>query len=211
MSAAEISPLGDSSRLLLVAGKNIGVDSTVEDMRQSRHHLSPESRMSVMAAALEWNPDTDILFMGGHTAGADIPSEAAAMKHFFRNRYPDIPADHLFTETQSVDTAGNAEEAARILAANPDSHYEHIGLISVGYHVENAAKLFRNFGIPVDQIIASEEKVRAIHPAMDRYVTAWHQADRVASERRKERVRSMMLPVDRKGKLLRIITSRSRG
>ena len=195
--------------LLVVLGKNIGVGATPEEIRRKPHHLSPESRMNVLAAGALWSPEVDVLFSTGQTAGSDTPSEASAMKRYFMHRYPHIPESRLLTEEQSIDTAGNAEEVARMLVERGQP-YKRIGLVTVGYHLDNAVKLFANYGVPVADKYAAEVEVRRIHPVLGRYVRLWSESERVISEYRRERVRSLLLPIDRKGKLLRQVTARTR-
>jgi uncharacterized SAM-binding protein YcdF (DUF218 family) len=129
------------------------------------------------------------------------------MKGYFMTRYPEIPESYLDTEETSIDTAGNAEEVAKMLEGLP---YKRIGLVTVGFHLDNAAKLFRNYGVAIDDKHASEEVVSEIHPVFGRYVKLWSASDRVASEYRKERIRSLMLPIDRKGRIPRLVTTLSR-
>jgi len=194
--------------MLVVLGKNIGIGSPPEAIRNNRWHLSTESRLNVIAAGELYRPGTELLFATGKTAGEDVPSEARAMRDYFDRLFPDVPEEAKQLAENSIDTAGNAEEASQMLAG---SRYGHIGLLSVGYHVENARILFENYGVTIDWAYAAEEivKERSSHHAA--YVLAWKGLSRVRAERRKERVRKVLLrTIDPKGKLLRVVTTRSR-
>lgn len=195
--------------LLIVLGKNIGVGSTPEDIRHKPRHLSQESRMNVLAAGELWTPDTDLLFSSGQTAGQGTLSEAGAMKDYLAMRHPEIPEERVFTEERSIDTAGNADEVAKLLAQKEKS-YGRVGLVTVGYHLKNAARLFQNYGVQINDKYPAEVVVRTIHPVLNRYVMLWSASDKVAAEYRRERIRAMMLSIDKRGKLLRQITTRNR-
>ena len=193
--------------LLIVLGKNLGIGSTPEDMRRRHDHLSRESRINALAAGELWTPGTDILFSGGHTAGPSTPSEAGAMRDYFMSLYPKVPGTHLLTEENSIDTAGNAEEIAKILA---ERRYKRIGLITVGYHLDNAATLLRNYGVSLTDTYASEEAMRARSNHHDSYSRKWAETERVRKEYRKEAVRKKLLVVDRKGRAVHLIAGLTR-
>ena len=204
--------------LLVVLGKNIGVDSTPNLIRERYRTygtlgaLSPESCMNVMAAGLLWTPDTDILFSSGQTAGPDVPAEAAAQKALFVELFPGVPEGHLRTEEVSLDTGGNARETAKRLDAQA-RRYRHIGLVSIGRtgHARNATWLFRNRGVPVAATHAAEAVLAQHSPEHADYVREWARTKRVAQERRKERVRSVLIhTIDPNGELLSLVTQRTR-
>ena len=199
--------------LLVVLGKNIGVGSSPEDIRNDPDYLSDDSRISALAAGEIYQSLTsgiDVLFSTGHTAGADIPAEAAAMRAFTLRHYPDIPSDRLSTEEQSIDTRTNAIEVARILTAKPN--YDRIDLMSVGFHVINAEKLFSRIGVPIHRTIASEEVVSARSEEDRMFVQTWFGSERIKKEIQKEKVRSVLLAtIDRRGRLLHAVTQHSRG
>lgn len=201
------------SDLLIVLGKNIGIGSSPEDIRNDPDHLSDDSRISALAAGMVYGSQPsgmDVLFSTGHTAGADIPSEAAAMRAFTLSHYPDIPSGRLLTEEVSNDTRTNAIEVAKLLAAKPN--YDRINLMSVSFHVVNAGKLFDRSGVRINRIIASD-KVLSDRSEKDRvFVQDWFGSERVKKEIKKEKVRSVLLAtVDRRGRLLHMVTKHSRG
>lgn len=200
------------SSLLVVLGKNIGVGSSPEDIRQDPDHLSDESRMTVQAAGILYGASAgnmDLLFSGGHTAGETVPTEAEAMQSYFRLQYPEVPETSLSTEDESIDTRTNAIEVAKILAVGPN--YDRIDLLSVFYHVSNAATLFRRLDVPIDRTYASDEIVGERSGEDRAFVHDWYGSERIAKEIQKERVRSVLLnTIDRRGRLLHAVTQRSR-
>jgi uncharacterized SAM-binding protein YcdF (DUF218 family) len=149
-----------------------------------------------------------ILFSTGKTAGEDTPSESSAMRDYLHRLFPGIPAEAVFLEEDSIDTAGNAEKVAEWLQGKK---YGRKALVSVGYHADNAATLFENYGVPIEKTYASEEVVRERSNHHAAYVMGWQGLKRVRSEYRKELVRKALLhTVDPRGKLLRRVTERSR-
>ena len=199
--------LAESPDLLIVLGKNIGIGSSPENIRHRHDHLSRESRINTTAAGELWTPGTDILFSGGQTAGLDTASEAAAMKDYFKKLYPNVPNSNLFLEEKSIDTAGNAEETTKFLSEN---HYKHIGLLTVGYHLKNARRLFENFGVNISETFAAEKTVQTRSPLHKTYITGWSDSKHVKREYKKEALRSIVLVADRKGRIVHLITTRSR-
>jgi uncharacterized SAM-binding protein YcdF (DUF218 family) len=199
--------------LLVVLGKNIGVGSSPEDIRNDPDYLSDDSRISALAAGMVYKSlpsGIDVLFSTGHTAGTDIPAEAAAMRAFTLRHYPDIPDARLLTEEVSTDTRTNAIEVAKILKAEPN--YDRIDLMSVGFHVMNARKLFDRFGVPINRTIASDEVVSERSEEDRIFVQKWFGSERIKKEVQKEKIRSVLLAtIDRRGRLLHAVTQHSRG
>lgn len=210
-SPQELAMAGEVPSLLIVVGKNIGADSDSDVIRQTPDHLSEASRFNAEAAGELWQPGTDILFSGGHTAGANVESEAEAMKRHLVEKYPHIPLANILTEEVSIDTAGNAKEVAEILDERfkkriDQRHYQHIGLVTVGYHLKNAAQLFHNFDVPVEYGYASENVLRGLSAELERRVEDWEDSPGAAGDRRNEVIRKAMLPFDTRGRLLRVLT-----
>lgn len=195
--------------LLIVLGRNIATGYSPERIRSEPDHLSNESRMNAAAAGVLYRPGMKILFSGGRTAGEDLPSEAEAMREYMLERFPDVPEDDILLDNEAVDTAGNAEGAAEILSANPES-YRRVGLLGVGYHVPNARRIFERYGIKVERQFASEDVIGGISREQEDYVDRWSRQRRIRAERGKEMIRSLILEVDPDGRMLRKITQRSR-
>lgn len=192
--------------LLIVLGKNIGVDSTAHDIRQRHDHLSIASRIIARAAGELWRPGMDIIFSTGQTAGPDIISEAAAQCDYIKTYYPEIPRIHLLTEENSVDTASNAREIAKLDLRR----YKGIGLVTVGYHLENAKTLFENWGVKIDDPYVAEDIARNHSDYYRDFIDKWLASKTVRSEYRREVWRRKLLHVDPKGRSLNLITKLTR-
>jgi uncharacterized SAM-binding protein YcdF (DUF218 family) len=206
----ESEQLSVTPDLLIVLGKNIGVRSSPEDIRNHPDHLSNESRMSVVAAGLLYEPGIQLLFSGGHTAGEDVPTEAEAMRDFLFTHFPDIPEEAVLLENNSIDTASNAEEVISMLTRPGSKHYQHINLLTVGYHLPGAQKIFDNFGVPIEQGVASETVISKLSADQEAFVEQWSHSRKVKLEKAKEAFRGLLLTVDPDGKMLRQITQKSR-
>lgn len=219
VSTGENSP--HTPDVLIVLGKNIGVGSNQEDIQADNFSLSRESRMNALAAGMLWRPGMDIIFSTGQTAPG-TPSEAEAMKRYMQIHFKDehdnplIPEENIFLEETSIDTAGNAEEVSRLLAERGKT-YNHIGLVSVGYHVPRAATLFNRYGVAIGTEYSSDQLLRSRSSRHNQLVDHWRKTPRIKNrsplnlgETGKEFVLRALLHVDRKGKALRKVTQRSR-
>src|SRR5258708_6285935 len=106
---------------LVVLGKNLGVGETHETIKSDNFHLSTDSRMNAIAAGMEWQPGLKIIFSTGVTTkgvdskGREIYSEAREMADYMKKKFPHIPNEDIILEENSIDTAGNAEEVAKIV------------------------------------------------------------------------------------------------
>lgn len=127
--------------VLIVLGKNIGVNYPPSRIRKTNYFLSPHSKLNVLAAGdLFMAGKTDrIIFSSGHTSGSAYPSEAEAMRDYLRQKFPEIPEDAVILEERSLDTWGNAKEVRKIIKQHG---FQNIGLLTVGFHLERAAFLF---------------------------------------------------------------------
>jgi len=204
---------GNSQELLIVHGKNLGVGSSAEDIRRDRFSLSRESRFNALAAGQLWHPGQDILFSSGVTVPG-LPSEAAAMRHYMDmigdlHQEARVPDDNILLQETSIDTASDAQEIAKILAGRK---YGRVILLSTGYHVANAAFLCEQYGVRIDNTVASEDIIRGRSAMHARLVERWRASGRIKKEYKKELVRSVLLhTIDPKGKLIKQITQRTRG
>ena len=170
---------------LVVLGKNIGVGSSPGTIRRDNFHLSNETRINVLAGGILYQPGMDIICSSGETAGP--PSEARAMKRYLQVHFPDIPEEHIILEEHknSIDTAGNAEEVAKIVKAKG---YKYIGLVTVGYHLNNAVTLFERYGVPIEQKFIAEDVVQERSLRHERYLKYWEETGRIKREKKKERI-----------------------
>lgn len=135
-------------KILVVLGKN-WENHTQSDERAVT--LSIDSQISALAAGWKFVKEKFdyLIFSTGKTAGEDWPSEAQAMKDFLLKNLPKekyfLPEEKIILEEISFDTAGNAEEVGKIFVDRDWSNQE-ITLMTVGYHLPRARKLFFNFG-----------------------------------------------------------------
>jgi hypothetical protein len=184
--------------LLVVLGKNLGVGSTRDDIRRDPKHLSADSRINLVAAGLLYQPGIKILLSGGQTAGKDIPSQPQSAFNFLRERFPDIPVDDIYIDETGIDTARTAQTVAEYYSGQ----FRNIALVTVGYHRNNAKKLFANWGVKLAATYDAEEIVsRGL--GLESYILAWKGLTRVKLERLKENlIRSPLLIVDRRSIIL---------
>ena len=125
-----------------------------------------------------------------------------------------IPEESIALEEASIDTAGNAEEVAKWLEAKrtlDGKEYASIGLVTVGYHIKRATKLFKNFGVPIDRKYKSEQIVAVRSPKHETLVEKWRKSGNVLVESYfKEPILRGISTFDKQGKTLRKITQKSR-
>lgn len=152
---------------LMVLGKNIGEDWTGQRIRQTRHHLSPHSRVSVLAAgvALKKGLADEVIFTITNTAGTEplspedarlshdsenaglpIPSEAELMAERFKSIFPSL-ADKASVQPWSWDTNTDAKEAKRLIQEREINPKNKLVLMTDGFHIPRAAHLFRRVGL----------------------------------------------------------------
>jgi uncharacterized SAM-binding protein YcdF (DUF218 family) len=229
---AETEPVREFSEIpqhldaLVVLGKNIGVGWTGEKIRRAgalgRGFLSGHAKLNVLAAGnlyMLGNIGT-LIFSTGQTSG--YPSESQAMKDFLIKNFPKIPDSAIILEEKSIDTAGNAEQVSRIIKEND---FKTVGVLSVGFHISNAKLLFQRYGVKVDRTFSSEDVVKnhAKNPVRfkghkepkvfnpELFVSMYRNSPNVKKEKKKELIRKFLLhTVDRRGKLIRLVTSRTR-
>jgi len=200
--------LSPETDLLVVLGKNLGAGWTAEDVQKSPDHLSVDSCINILAAGELYMPGMHILLSGGRTIGEGLESQPVAARKYLHKKYPYIPEDDVSIEETGFDTRASAEAVAFIARVHK---YKHVGLLSVGYHVKNAATLFKRWDAPLETIIASEDIVAERSKYHEDYIVAWRGLGRVSGikgEKNREKVRTVALAtVDRKGRLLRRLTS----
>lgn len=117
--------------------------------------LTPESKATAYAGAIicdKGNLDK-LIFSGGKTQGEEYPSEAELMReHIYKNISKSI-ADFITLETGSKTTWSNARNTKRILEDNVN---QKIGLLTIGYHLPRATKIFEREGFSNLIPLASE-------------------------------------------------------
>ena len=176
-------------RFVIALGKNW-------DSEQNR--LSIESRMTALAAGklLEDGVVDRVIFSGGHTAGSDMPSEGQAMLDHMGLVYKD-QVHKASVEGESLDTSRNAEYVRDSIEPDKKSL-----LLSVGYHVPRATRIFDGYGIETDPM-SSESVLADERGSMDRFLENYSRSNRHRFEVAKEGILRMINLVDRKGIMLR--------
>jgi uncharacterized SAM-binding protein YcdF (DUF218 family) len=206
---------------LIVLGHNIGAGWKGERIRQNPDNLSGHSKLSTLAAAIAFKERlTDkIIFSSGHTSGIETRSEAEAMRDFLKIRFPEIPDGAIILESNSIDTAGNAEESKKIVDQN---QFKNIGLMSTRDHLNNSIILFKRYGLRVkkENCFASEELVAKYMEKINTpekpkdpksFLEGYRKSPQVKGDRKKELIRSILLrTIDPKGKILRQVSKRTR-
>jgi uncharacterized SAM-binding protein YcdF (DUF218 family) len=183
-----------------------------------RIYLSLESKLTALAAAELYvrKKVKKIIYSGGETAGLGIngkpfPSEAEEMKKFIRIFFKkdEIPDKEIILEEKSIDTAGNAEEVGKIIKAKK---FENIGLLTVGFHLPRAKEIFKNHKVSITEYFSSEEVLKNKNLYYDNLINDYYWSTKYLTEIVKEAVGlGLVYTIDPKGKILREITSRTRG
>lgn len=198
--------------ILVVLGKNIGVERSRQQIRRNPRHLSMESKFNVRAAgqiAAAGLVHDGIIFSSGHTAGKDVASEAFAMFGYYLDRFPKNTVP-VVLEEGSFETSTNAKEVKNMLE-RPGREDATVGLITVGYHLDRAKKFFENYGVELAYWGASEDWVRQESQRHARLVSQAYTSDRVRMEEVQEQRRRIVQKFDRKGRIPQLLTRVTRG
>ena len=128
--------------------------------------LSPDALLRAYAAGLLWESGhasgvkTLLLISGGATGGSEKPSEALAIKQLIRVMFPHIPEDEIMLEDQSFNSIENARNTHKILADLREkirlSSDCPIWLVSSGYHLERAQRIFKRTGIKTVPVVETD-------------------------------------------------------
>ncbi len=169
--------------------------------------LAPESKATAYTGAFfcaKGNLDK-LIFSGGKTQGEKYPSEAELMReHIYKNISKSI-ADFITLETESKTTWSNARNTKKILE---DNISQKIGLLTIGYHLPRATKIFKREGFSNLIPFASEDYSSESYLAE---ISEYLKSFKGVSERTKEimiRAFTFFFP---SGKLLENIANSTRG
>ncbi len=209
---------------LVVLGKNIGEEWTGDRIRKTRHHLSPHSRVSVLAAgvALKEGLADNVIFTVANTsgneplseedatsskdpagAGLPLPSEAELMQAQFRRIFPNL-ADKVSTQPNSWDTNTDAKETKKLVKDKKIS--EKFKLMTVGFHKKRAKFLFNRVGLK-PETLSSEDILARRRPS---YAQAYKYSELYRREQKKEKRVYMIQRMPFAADLITKITKRSR-
>lgn len=186
---------------------------------ESRIYLSIESKLTALAAAHMYvSGETGlIIFSTGATAGKDpltgkpFPTEADMMRSFVRRFYSEdqIPDSAMLVENNSFDTAGNAEEIKKKFIE--PMNIQDAAVLTVGFHLPRSMRLFRSYGMDIREGLSSEEiLISQGSDHLNRYIEAYHQTERYKDLVKLEKKVELFSRIDRKGKIVRFVTTRSR-
>lgn len=169
--------------------------------------LSPESKITILAAGILYKDKLGqkIVFSGGHTRGKDKESEAKKMFKFIKNKFS-IPESDIILEENSIDTAGNAFEVKKLLPEN-----SKVILLSFAYHLPRAKRIFKNYGIYVKKDYASDKVLEENSPLYDEFLKKFTLKRKIEKILGEMFCLLLVYTIDSKGKILRIITSQTRG
>lgn len=148
----------------ILLGKNWDDKKDIPELTEGTEvFLSRDSVMTTLAGGFLYGAGlTDRLLISTGQTKENYPTEAEAMNktlsHFFTKE--EVPEEVRETEEMSIDTAGNAEEVAKILAK--EGYKGKIRLITVGRHLERATTLFENYGVHIDESVASEDVLKRL-------------------------------------------------
>jgi uncharacterized SAM-binding protein YcdF (DUF218 family) len=170
--------------------------------------LTPESKITALSAGILYKEGKakKIIFSGGYTKGRNKESEAKKMSDLMKNKFPEILEVDIILEENSLDTAGNAFEVKRILPIN-----SRIILLSLAYHLKRAKINFRNYNLDLEQTFASDDVLNKMFPMYDEFLKKYTLKRRILRLIWEILCLSFIYTIDPKGKILRILTSRTRG
>ena len=191
---------------LIVLGRNFLPGFKRKEIEAQRHHLSPDSRINVLAAGLLYKAGfaDKIIFSTGHTAGEDLPSEAQAMKSHLLRIFPSIPEEAIILEEISLDTQENAKEVKKII----DKYkFENVGLLTVRSHLKRAIRLFEKAGLTASPF-ASEETLK---DKRAKFINNYMSSDLGKKIAKQERIVALVQPLPLGAQFLRMVVKLTRG
>lgn len=163
-------------------------------------HLSLEAKMRVQACGVlaENGKIQEAIFSGGQTLGENYSSEAEAMEKYFRATFPDLKDFPIFLEKESYDTSENAKFTKDIM----DRHeINTVFMITSGFHLKRAQKLFQEFGINTYPL-GAEELVKQRSNHHDVFADKYLGSTRHLKKEVVDHILRLAMIVDRKQKLL---------
>lgn len=188
---------GATGPVIVVLGKYWRLDGS---------DLSLESKLNALAALVLYRrlqPPPVLLFSGGHTAGRDRPAESEAMRTYLLRHDLQVPDGAILLETESIDTAQNADFVARILQGQGVAS---VDLLTVRAHAAGARRIFAAYGVRVDRVHAAEDVLAMRSSHHLGFIRRYARSPRVLAQWAQEAVRSVLLLVDPRGERLRRVT-----
>jgi hypothetical protein len=196
----------DVPKIIFVPMKNIGIFSSPSDIRRSEDHLSRASRllMDAVAQLARENPipRRTFVLLSGHTAGRDVPSEAAAGKAYLETRHREnieevrVESEEDTLTTDSMNTVENARAARQWMENHGASE---AGLLTVSYHSRRAQQAFKEAHVAISSAFTAEEVLKSLGGNVAREVRRFELSPVVAAERAKEAAGLVLSVMDRRG------------
>jgi len=166
---------------IVVLGKNLGIGWGEKEIREQRFHLSPHSRINVLAAGVLYKEGytNKIIFSTGRTAGTDL-SEAELMKRHLMRIFPSIPEADILLEEISWDTNTNGKMLKKKLK---EWGLNRAALLTTSFHLERAEYLLRRAGVNLDDLFASDE---VLGESRSKFVEAYQDSEIYVREEERE-------------------------
>lgn len=166
---------------IVVLGKNLGLGWGEKEIREQRFHLSPHSRINVLAAGMLYKEGyTDkIVFSTGKTGGSKF-SEAELMKRHLMRIFPSIPESDILLQDVSWDTNTDGKMLKKKLK---EWGLKRVALLTTGFHVERAEYLLRRAGVNLDDLFASDE---ILGESRSKFVEAYQGSEIYVREEKRE-------------------------
>ena len=190
-----------------------------KERRNGVPQLSMEAKMTALAAGQMYCAGkVDLLiFTGGHTAGAEYPSEARAMAEYckekcrkierVRKQYRSITDTAIMLEEEAFDTITNARLVRKMLSENKIRTTPF--LLTRRYHLKRAERIFLREGIQTWPTAVEDIFMRRTdrHAQLgEKYLGSYHY--RLCEA--KELLVRIQLAVDPDARIQRFITRRER-
>jgi uncharacterized SAM-binding protein YcdF (DUF218 family) len=181
----------------------IGLGKALET-ENCRACLTFESKVTAHALGLACNKRNldKLIISGGKTAGEEYPSEAELMRDYIYKVISKDIADFAILETESKDTWGNAREIKDILEKDLS---QKIGLLTIGYHLPRATKIFEREGF--DNLIPLKSEFYLSEPCSTEYLE-YLKSPKGIYEQTRERLIQFVTSFSPEAKILRQIAGR---
>jgi hypothetical protein len=197
-----------SGEKLVVLGKGLeGNPKKGEPVRINIH-----STLSTIAAGLLFQNEKvkHIVFTGAATKGKGHISEAKAMSDYLFDNFRGIPRDAVSIEERGFDTVANITELIAQRFIEPEST---VPVLSLRQHLWRSRIYFWEIALIKAETISSQKIIKKYGNRDDkRLLRSFNRSSLWCIETIKEAALAVFATLfDRKGKLLRFFTKRSRG
>ena len=171
--------LPDETDLIMVLGKNLSFEWTAEKVRRSPDHLSTESSIITQTAGMLYRPGRTILLSGGYTIGPGYESQPEAAKRYLLKKFPAIPERDVMIDDSGSDSEKSAQYLSQLVKTGA---YNHIALLTVGYHHDYASLLYGYYKAPIESYIAAEDVFAEQTHLRENFIRRWRESQRIQRE-----------------------------